>query len=140
MRSETSVSDRKYERELGQFDAFFLVLRAPCRITLLVSKERDTFNEDKLRQLAHYIHKVAAGDSSSFMVTFTPYFPLLTFEVKCGTEALDVSDQQNAHIMTLAVRAVTELLQALCCSTEINHGIVPFSVSQNHRSVRIYGH
>jgi hypothetical protein len=106
----------------------------------LGSKERDTFNEDKLRQLAHYIHKVAAGDSSSFMVTFYLHFPFLTREVKCGTEVLDVADQQNAHIMTLAVRAVTELFQALCCSTEINHGIVPFSVSQNHRSVRIYGH
>jgi hypothetical protein len=106
----------------------------------LGSKERYTFNEDKLRQLAYYIHKVAAGDSSSFMATFIPYFPFLTFEVKCGTEALDVVDQQNAHIMTLAVRAVAELFQALRCSIEINHGIVYFSVSQNHRSVRIYGH
>jgi hypothetical protein len=140
MRSETSVSDLKCERELGQFDAFFLVLRAPCRTTLLGLKERDTFSEGKLRELAYFIRKVAAGDSFSFMATFIPYFPFLTFEVKCGTEALDVADEQNAHIMTLAVRAVAELFHTLCCSTEIKHRVVPSSVSQNHRSVRIYGH
>jgi hypothetical protein len=106
----------------------------------LGSKERNTCSEDKLRELTHYIGKVAAGDLSSFMAIFYLYFPFLTCEVKCGTEALDVADQQNAHTMTLAVRAVAELLQALRCSTEINREVVPFSVSQNHRSVRIHGH
>jgi hypothetical protein len=70
MPSEISVFCPKYERELGQFDAFFLVLRAPGRTTLLGSKGRDTFNEDKLGESAHYIRNVAAGDLSSFMATF----------------------------------------------------------------------
>jgi hypothetical protein len=42
--------------------------------------------------------------------------------------------------MTLAVRAVAELFQALRCSIEINCEILALSVSQNHRSVRIHGH
>jgi hypothetical protein len=49
---------------------FFLVLRAPGRTTLLGSKERDTFSEDKLGELTHFIRKVAAGGSSSSMTIF----------------------------------------------------------------------
>jgi hypothetical protein len=70
MPSEISVFCPKYERELGQFDAFFLVLRAPGRTTLLGSKERDTFSEDKLRELTHFIRNVVAGGSSSPMTIF----------------------------------------------------------------------
>jgi hypothetical protein len=42
--------------------------------------------------------------------------------------------------MTLAVSTVDELFRALRCSKQINRENVPFSVSQNHRSVRIHGH
>ncbi|KAH7630644.1 hypothetical protein B0T09DRAFT_356872 [Sordaria sp. MPI-SDFR-AT-0083] len=37
------------------------------------------------------------------------YFPFLTCEVNCGAAALAIADRQNAHSMTLAVRAIVEL-------------------------------
>lgn len=90
-------------------------------------------------------HKSAAmfiitGDQSFFMATYYMYFPFLTCEVKCGAAALDVADRQNAHSMTLAVRAVTELFRAVKREGEIHRQILAFSISHNDRSVRIYGH
>lgn len=68
------------------------------------------------------------------------YFPFLTCEVKCGAAALDVADRQNAHSMTIAVRSVIELYRAVKCEKELNREILAFSISHDHRSVRIYGH
>jgi hypothetical protein len=68
------------------------------------------------------------------------YFPFLTCEVKCGAAALDIADRQNAHSVTLAVRAVAELFRLVKREDEINREILAFSVSHDHRSVRIYGH
>jgi hypothetical protein len=50
-------------------------------------------------------------DMSFFMATYYMYFPFPTCEVKCGATALDVADRQNAHNMTLAVRAIVELFR-----------------------------
>jgi len=41
------------------------------------------------------------------------YFPFLTCEVKCSTAALDVTDRQNAHSMTLVVRGVVKLFRLI---------------------------
>ena len=68
------------------------------------------------------------------------YFPFLTCEVKCGAAALDIADRQNAHSMTLAVRAVVELFRAVKREDEVNQQILAFSISHDHQSVRIYGH
>ncbi|KAF2472069.1 uncharacterized protein BDR25DRAFT_366825 [Lindgomyces ingoldianus] len=65
---------------------------------------------------------------------------MATCEVKCGAVALDIADRQNAHSMTLAVRAVVELFRLVKCEKEIHREILAFSVSHDHRSVRIYGH
>jgi hypothetical protein len=68
------------------------------------------------------------------------YFPFLACEIKCGAAALDVADWQNAHSMTLAVRAVVELFRLVKREKEIYWEILAFSVSHDHRLVRIYGH
>lgn len=68
------------------------------------------------------------------------YFPFLTCEVKCGAAALDIADRQNAHSMTLAVRAIVELFRAVKREDEVNRQILAFSISHDHRSARIYGH
>jgi hypothetical protein len=47
------------------------------------------------------------------MATYYIYYPFLTCEVKCGAAALDIADRQNAHSMTLAVRAVVELFRLI---------------------------
>lgn len=51
-----------------------------------------------------------------------------------------MADRQNAHSMTLAVRAVAELFRAVKRENEVHRQILAFSISHDHRSVRIYGH
>ena len=101
---------------------------------------REAFSDEQLAKLSPFIGDFITGDQSFFMATYYMYFPFLTCEVKCGAAALDVADRQNAHSMTLAVRAVAELFRAVKREGEIHRQILAFSVSHDHRSVRIYGH
>jgi hypothetical protein len=77
---------------------------------------------------------------SLFMGTYYMYFPFLTCEVKCGAAALDIADRQNAHSMTMAVRGVVELFRLVKREKELYREILAFSVSYDHRTVRIYGY
>jgi len=105
-----------------------------------VGFKREAFSDDQLAKLSPFIGDFITGDQSFFMATYYMYFPFLTCEVKCGAAALDIADRQNAHSMTLAVRAVVELFRAVKREGEVNRQILAFSVSHDHRSVRIYGH
>ncbi|KAF2245814.1 hypothetical protein BU26DRAFT_552856 [Trematosphaeria pertusa] len=105
-----------------------------------VGFKREAFTKEQLEKLAPFIGDFIAGDQSFFMATYYMYFPFLTCEVKCGAAALDIADRQNAHSMTLAVRAVVELFRLAGREAEIDREILAFSVSHDHRSVRIYGH
>ena len=60
--------------------------------------------------------------------------------MKCGAAALDIADRQNAHSMTVAVRALVELFRSVKREKELDREILAFSISHDHRSVRIYGH
>jgi hypothetical protein len=99
---------------------------------------REAFTEDQLKKLGPFVGDLS--DTSFFMATYYMYFPFLTCEVKCGTAALDVADRQNAHSMTLAVRGVVELFRLLNREKELDREILAFSISHDHRTVRIYGH
>ncbi len=74
------------------------------------------------------------------MGTYYMYFPFPTCEVKCGGAALDVADRQNAHSMTIAVRGVVEPFRLVKRENELHREILAFSVSHDHRTVRIYDH
>jgi hypothetical protein len=74
------------------------------------------------------------------MATYYMYFPFPTCEVKCGAAALDITDRQNAHSMTMAVRGIVELFRLVKRETEVHQQILAFSISHDHTSVRIYGH
>ena len=50
------------------------------------------------------------------------------------------TDRQNAHSMTLAVRGVVELFKLVKREKELDREILTFSLSHDHRTVRIYGH
>ncbi|KAG9228182.1 hypothetical protein BJ875DRAFT_528176 [Amylocarpus encephaloides] len=76
---------------------------------------------------------------SFFMATYYMYFPFLTCEVNCGATALDIADLQNAHIATMAVRGVVELFRQVKREQELHREILAFSISHDHRTVRIYG-
>jgi hypothetical protein len=105
-----------------------------------VGFRREAFTKEQLDKLAPFIGNFLFGDQSYFMATYYIYFPFLTCEVKCGAAALDIADRQNAHSMTLAVRATVELFRLAGRETEIHREILAFSISHDHTSVRIYGH
>jgi hypothetical protein len=105
-----------------------------------VGFRREAFTEEQLNKMAPAIGNFIAGDQSLFMATSEMHFPFLACEVKCGAEALDFADRQNAHSMTLAVRGVVELFRLVDRESELHLRILAFSVSHDHEGVKIYGH
>lgn len=103
-----------------------------------VGFRRSAFTDEQLKKLDPLIGSVF--DTSFFVATYRMYFPFLTCEVKCGATALDIADRQNAHSMTVAVRALVQLYKAVKREKELDQEILAFSISHDHRSVRIYGH
>ncbi len=99
---------------------------------------REAFTEDQIKRLQPFVGELT--DTSYFMATYYMYFPFLTCEVKCGAAALDVADQQNAHSMTMAVRGIVELFRLVKREKELHREILAFSLSHDHRTVRVYGH
>ncbi|KAL8857961.1 MAG: hypothetical protein Q9178_005420 [Gyalolechia marmorata] len=103
-----------------------------------VGFRRSAFTNEQLEKLDPLIGSVF--ENSFFVATYRMYFASLTCEVKCGGAALDIADRQNAHSMTVAVRAIVELYRAVNREKELHREILAFSISHDHRSVRIYGH
>ena len=104
----------------------------------LVGFRQGAFTEDQLKRLEPFVGGLT--DSSFFMATYYMYFPFLTCEVKYGAAALDIVDQQNAHSMTMAVRGIIELFKLVKREKELHREILAFSISHDHKTVRIYGH
>ena len=104
-----------------------------------VAFKKTAFTKEQLSKIRPIVGNIAK-DISFFMATYYMYFPFLTCEVKCGAAALDVADRQNAHSMTISVRAVVELFRLGKREKEIHREILAFSISHDHRTVRIYGH
>ncbi|KAL9017859.1 MAG: hypothetical protein Q9185_004807 [Variospora sp. 1 TL-2023] len=67
-------------------------------------------------------------------------FPFLTSEAKSGATALDIADRQNSHSMTVAMRGTVELFKLAGREKEVDGNLLTFSVSHDHRTVRLYGH
>ena len=101
---------------------------------------RSAFTDIQRKKLEPFVGSIESNLTSYFMATSNMYFPFLTCEVKCGAAALSVADRQNAHSMTLAVRGVVELYKLVERQKELHREILAYSVSHDHRSVRIYGH
>jgi hypothetical protein len=99
---------------------------------------RSSFTEDQLSKLGPFVGELT--DTSFFMATYYMYFPFITCEVKCGAAALDIADRQNAHSMALSVRGPVELFKLAGREKELDRQILAFSLSHDHRTVRIYGH
>ncbi|KAK3114732.1 hypothetical protein LTR53_006648 [Teratosphaeriaceae sp. CCFEE 6253] len=103
-----------------------------------VGFRREAFTQDQLDRMHPVIGDF--NDQSYFMATWYMYFPFFTCEVKCGAAALDIADRQNAHSMAIAARAVVELYRVVKREKELHRVILAFSVSHDHRSVRIYAY
>ncbi|KAL9123766.1 MAG: hypothetical protein Q9217_006837, partial [Psora testacea] len=101
---------------------------------------RSAFTQEQLNKLKPFVGGPGSKVITYFMATTRMYFPFFTCEVKCGAAALDIADRQNAHSMTVAVRAFVELFRSVKREKELDREILAFSISHDHRSVRIYGH
>ena len=96
------------------------------------------FTSDQLKKLQPSI-----GDwqtTSRLVAIDEMYFPFLIAEVKCGNEALNIADRQNAHSAAVAANAIVELYRLVSRQDELHRRILTFSISHDHRAVRIYGH
>ncbi len=103
-----------------------------------VGFRRSMFSDDQLSKLQPLL-----GDPlclSYFRATYYMYFPFLTCEVKCGTTGLDIADRQNSHSMTLAVRGIVEVFKLAKRENELHRELLTFSISHDHRTVRLYGY
>lgn len=103
-----------------------------------VGFRRSVFSDDQLSKLQPLL-----GDPSYlsyFRATYYMYFPVLTCEAKCGTAGLDIADRQNAHSMTLAVRGIVQLFKLARKEDTLHRELLTFSVSHDHRTVRLYGY
>lgn len=103
-----------------------------------VGFKSSAFTTDQLKRLQPSI-----GDwqtTSRLVATDDMYFPFLTAEVKCGNEALNIADRQNAHGAAVAANAVVELYRLVSRQDELHQKVLAFSISHDHRAVRIYGH
>lgn len=93
------------------------------------------FTEEEILKLKSY-----TAPNRATLVTEHLYFPFLTCEVKCGEQALNRADRQNAHSGSIAVNALVQLYRASSRVEELDRKILAFSISHDHSMVKIYGH
>ena len=103
-----------------------------------VGLRSSTFTAEQLKKLQPSISDWQT--TSRLVATDEMFFPFLTAEVKCGNEALNIADRQNAYSAAVAANAVVELYRLVSRQDELNRKILTFSVSHDHRAVRIYSH
>ena len=106
----------------------------------LIEFEWSVFTQEQLNKLKSFVRESEFKFITHFMTTTQMYFPFLICEVKCDTAAFDIADYQNAHSMTVAVRTLVELFRLMKHEKELNQKILAFSISHNHKSMRIYSH
>ncbi|KAL8683230.1 MAG: hypothetical protein Q9224_006705, partial [Gallowayella concinna] len=70
---------------------------------------RSAFTQEQLNKLKLFVGEPGSRVITYLMPVTRMYFPFLSCEVKCGAAALDIADRQNAHSMTVAVKALVEL-------------------------------
>lgn len=99
---------------------------------------RSAFSDDQLSKLGHSLSDPAY--LSRFMAIYYMRFPFLICEVKCGTTGLDIADWQNGHSMAVAVRGIVELFKFGKKESKLHGERLTFSISHDHRTVRLYGY
>ncbi len=94
------------------------------------------FTSDQLKKLQLSIDDWQT--TSRLMTTDEMYFSFLTSKMKCGNEALNIADRQNAHSVVVAANAVVELYRLMSRQDELNQKILIFSISHDNEIVRMY--
>ena len=106
------------------------------------------FTDDEVMKLKSY----SAPEKATLFMEHL-YFPFIMCEMKCGESGLNIADRQNAHSASMAVNAIFQLHwvasqayelhqenQALPRPEELHGKILAFSISHDHKMVKIYGH
>jgi len=106
------------------------------------------FTDEEILKLKSY-----TTPDRATLFTENMYFPFLMCEAKCGDQAINRADRQNAHSGSIAVNAIVQLYRALppraephceSCATsrvmELDKKVLAFSISHDHSMVKIYGH
>ncbi|KAI9818629.1 MAG: hypothetical protein M1832_004403 [Thelocarpon impressellum] len=122
----------------GWYKSIPLVNGPRPRPDFAVGMRRTAFTATQQSKLSPHIG--GWQTSSRIVATDDMYFPFLTCEVKCGNEGLDIADRENAHGASVAAMGVVELYRAVGRQEALHREILAFSVSHDHRNVRIYGH
>ena len=68
------------------------------------------------------------------------YFLFLICEIKCDAIALDVANRQNAYSITIVIKDIVELYKTIKREKELHRKILIFSISHDHRLMRIYNY
>ncbi|KAI9807768.1 MAG: hypothetical protein M1825_005073 [Sarcosagium campestre] len=115
---------------------------------LAVGLMSSAFTDEELLKLKHY-----SAPNRAIQVTDNMYFPFLMCEAKCGDQAINRADRQNAHSSSIAINAIVQLYRALPAQDGPGHDgrviqqvevldkkILCFSVSHDDSMVKIYGH
>ena len=95
------------------------------------------FSDDQINKLHHHL---TLGVKTFFSASLEMFFPFLTTEVKCGKQALEIADRQNAHSMTVAIRGIVELFRKVGRAKELHRKALGFSISHDDHEVRIFVH
>ena len=119
---------------------FLLLTETRSQSNFSVKFKRKTFINEQLDKFTSFIDNFIFDDQSYFMITYYMYFSFLTCEMKCDATTFDVADRQNAHSMTLAMRAIVELFKLVDREQKLHREILVFSMLHDHRSMRIYEH
>jgi hypothetical protein len=90
-----------------------------------VGFNKSAFSQSQLEKLDPFIE---GWKYTPFLATTSMYFPFLTCEVKCGNEALNIADRQNAHNGSVAVKQLVNLYREIFRESELHRKILAFSV------------
>lgn len=102
-----------------------------------VGFKKTAFTSDQLVKLKPFIKD---WESSRFLATPCMLFPFFMVEVECGNEGLHIADRRNALSAAIAVKQVVNLFRMIHLQKEMNGRMLAFSVSHNHKIVKIYCH
>ncbi|KAL8994649.1 MAG: hypothetical protein Q9169_005429 [Polycauliona sp. 2 TL-2023] len=138
LRGAVDLKDLIETVDEGWLSAIPLVNGPPPQPDFGVGFKSSAFTSEQLRKLQPSIG--GWQSTSRIVATDEMYFPFLTAEVKCGNEALNIADRQNAHNAAFGAVAVVELYRLVSRQEELHQKMLTFSISHDHENVKIYGH
>ncbi|KAL8877191.1 MAG: hypothetical protein Q9198_004750, partial [Flavoplaca austrocitrina] len=77
---------------------------------------------------------------SYFKATYYMYFAFVDMRGGMRRDRIGHWRSTERHSMTIAVRGIVELFKLVKIDNELNGKLLTFSVTHDHRTVRLYGH